>query len=182
MKDALSIHKKRKILGNTRDDAVGESFDKVAKMLNLSYPGGPVIEKLSKKGDKNYIFFKRPYMSGSWDFSFSGIKTSVLYYIKDLSKKRIKINKQLVTNICASFQEAVCDTLAVKLLNACDRLKCNTVGISGGVSANEYIRKYIEKKLNCNKIKTFFPDKNLSTDNAAMIASAGKNMYFSKTS
>ncbi|MFQ3676300.1 MAG: tRNA (adenosine(37)-N6)-threonylcarbamoyltransferase complex transferase subunit TsaD [Endomicrobiia bacterium] len=169
---------KRKILGNTRDDAVGESFDKVAKMLNLSYPGGPVIERLAKKGDKNYIFFKRPYMLESWDFSFSGIKTSVLYYLQDLSKNKVKIDKQLISNICASFQEAICDTLATKLLNACDKLKCNTVGISGGVSANEYIRKYIEKKLNCNKIKTFFPDKNLSTDNAAMIASAGRNLYF----
>lgn len=171
-------YSKRKVLGNTKDDAVGESFDKVAKMLNLSYPGGPVIEKLSYHGDKNYVFFKRPYMMDSLDFSFSGIKTAVLYYIKDLSKKKVKFNKQLISNICASFQEAICDTLTTKLLLVCKKLNCNTVGISGGVSSNQYLREYITKNLSSKNIKVFFPLKELSTDNAAMIASAGKNFYF----
>lgn len=167
----------RKILGNTRDDAVGEAFDKVAKILNLTYPGGPAIEKLAKKGNKNAVFFKRPYIRESWDFSFSGIKTAVLYYVNSLRQKKIKISKQLVCDICASFQEAICDTIATKLFAASEKFNCKRVAVSGGVSANSYLRQYLIDMLGRRNVKLFFPAKLFTTDNAAMIAVAGKNFY-----
>ncbi len=167
----------RQILGTARDDAVGESFDKVAKMLNLTYPGGPAIEKLAKYGDKNFVNFPRPYMLDSWDFSFSGIKTAVLYYLKSINYKPNKNNKKLISNICASFQEAIVDTLIKKSFLAAEKFNCSRIGISGGVSANNYLRKkfyQIAEKLN---IDIYFPRKELATDNAAMICSAGWFLY-----
>jgi N6-L-threonylcarbamoyladenine synthase len=166
---------KRKILGNTRDDAVGEAFDKVAKLLSLSYPGGPVIEKLAKLGNPKSINFPRPYMLDSWDFSFSGLKTAVLYFVQSLIPRNA--GSKLISNICASFQEAVVDTLTTKVIYATKKLNCNRVCISGGVSANEYLREKFLDLAKKNNLEVYFPQKNLSTDNAAMIAALGKYFY-----
>lgn len=168
----------RKILGNTRDDAVGESFDKVAKMLNLSYPGGPVIEKLAKMcKDKELINFPRPYMLDTWDFSFSGIKTAVLYYIKSLLQRQKSLTQQQVKLICKSFQEAIIDTLIHKVLYAVEKLNCRRVGISGGVSANNSLREKFINTAGKTNFEIFFPEHSLTTDNAAMIASIGLFLY-----
>jgi N6-L-threonylcarbamoyladenine synthase len=167
----------RKVLGETRDDAVGEAFDKVAKLLYektknkvFKYPGGPVIEKLAKFGDPKSINFPRPYMLDNWDFSFSGIKTAVVYYVNSL---KTALDNKLVYDICASFQEAVVDTIYTKLLYAIEKLGCDTVCISGGVSANNYLRKKLKSLAKTKKTKVYFPEKKLATDNAAMIASTG---------
>lgn len=176
-------HTKKENLGQTRDDAVGEAFDKVAKMLAehvpkkykslFRYPGGPIIEKLAKFGDSKAIDFPRPYMMESNDFSFSGLKTAVLYYIKNKS-----LNIKDVYNICASFQEAVVDTLLVKTLRIIDKTKCNRVVISGGVSANKSLRDGFIKIAQNKNIEVYFPHKYLATDNAAMISLAGLNFYY----
>ncbi|MCX7956663.1 MAG: tRNA (adenosine(37)-N6)-threonylcarbamoyltransferase complex transferase subunit TsaD [Endomicrobia bacterium] len=170
---------KREILGQTRDDAVGEAFDKVAKILHtyldekckkqipLFYPGGPVIEKLARYGDAKKIELPKPYMLESYDFSFSGLKTAVLYYVKN---KSIKIND--VYNICASFQETVFDVFNTKLLYVADKLKCKRICVSGGVSANKFLRNKLFLSGRKKGIEFYFPSKNLSTDNAAMIAAA----------
>jgi N6-L-threonylcarbamoyladenine synthase len=127
---------KHKILGNTLDDAAGEAFDKVAKMLGLAYPGGPIIDKLSKKGNKSYHKFPiANTKENEYDFSFSGIKTSVLYHLKNIKFDEIK-NDVLISDICASFQDAVVNTLFEKTLRASRKFKTNTISISGGVSAN----------------------------------------------
>ncbi|MFN3551165.1 MAG: tRNA (adenosine(37)-N6)-threonylcarbamoyltransferase complex transferase subunit TsaD [Endomicrobiia bacterium] len=188
----------RKILGETRDDAVGEAFDKTAKMLveyiqkvkksytknlkflnqclkQLKYPGGPVIEKFAKYGNPYSINFPKPYMLENYDFSFSGLKTAVLYY---LNSKIKDFYPKLIFDVCASFQETVVDTIITKILHTTKKLNCKIVCISGGVSANNYLKKKmldLEKKHN---IKVYFPEINLSTDNAAMIASAGGHFYF----
>ena len=171
----------RKVLGETRDDAVGEAFDKIAKLLYektknkvFKYPGGPVIEKLAKFGDPKSINFPRPYMLDNWDFSFSGIKTAVVYYVNSL---KTALDNKLVYDICASFQEAVVDTIYTKLLYAIEKLGCDTVCISGGVSANNYLRKKLKSLAKTKKTKVYFPEKKLATDNAAMIASAGIQFY-----
>ncbi|MEN3014151.1 MAG: tRNA (adenosine(37)-N6)-threonylcarbamoyltransferase complex transferase subunit TsaD [Endomicrobiia bacterium] len=169
---------KREVLGQTRDDAVGEAFDKVAKMLSerlegknkniLKYPGGPIIEKLSKFGDPKSIDLPRPYLFESYDFSFSGLKTAVLYYIKD----RI-LNLKDVYNVCASFQEAVIDTLEGKVLHTIQKTRCKRVVISGGVSSNYFLRKRFKSLASKKNIEIYFPHKKLATDNAAMISIAG---------
>jgi N6-L-threonylcarbamoyladenine synthase len=171
----------RKVLGETRDDAVGEAFDKIAKLLYektknkvFKYPGGPVIEKLAKFGDPKKINFPRPYMLDSWDFSFSGLKTAVVYYVNSLKDN---LDNKLVYDICASFQEAVVDTIYTKLLYAIEKLGCDTVCISGGVSSNNYLRKRLKNLEKNKKTKVYFPERKLATDNAAMIASAGIQFY-----
>ncbi len=160
---------KYNLLGKTRDDAPGEAFDKVAKLLGLPYTGGPAIEKTACDGDTKFIRFPRAYMGkDSYEFSFSGLKTAVAVYLRDKSDDFIKSH---LTDICASFQEAVCEVLAQKALTACQVLKINKLTISGGVAVNKRLREIIRSK--ANGIKVFSPDPNLCTDNAAMIAAAG---------
>lgn len=185
---------KRQVLGETVDDAVGESFDKIVKLLSfsikketnqrrnncklnklLSYPGGPVVEKLAKYGNPKSISFPRPYMLENWNFSFSGLKTAVLYY---LNKTDRKLDFKHVADICASFQEAVVDTLTTKILYAVEKTGCRTICISGGVSSNKYLRKKFLKLAYKKNFDVYFPQKNLSTDNAAMIATAGFYFYY----
>jgi len=178
----------REVLGETRDDAVGEAFDKVAKLLYektknkvFKYPGGPVIEKLAKFGNPKSINFPRPYMLDSWDFSFSGLKTAVVYHVNSLETFKLQnltSDYKLMYDICASFQEAVVDTISTKLLYAVEKLGCDIVCISGGVSANVYLRKKLKSLAKIKKIKVYFPQKKLTTDNAAMIASAGIHFYY----
>lgn len=155
------------VLGRTRDDAAGESFDKVANLLNLGYPGGPVIDRLAQKGDSSAVRFPRPYMRGTWDFSFSGLKTAVLYYLRE-HKSRAS-----VPDICASFQSAVVDVLVEKTLRAAAHHKLKSIAVGGGVSANSALRAAFASRARHENRSVHFPEKILSTDNAAMVASAG---------
>jgi N6-L-threonylcarbamoyladenine synthase len=160
-----------KLLGQTKDDAAGEVFDKIAKVLDLGYPGGPIIEKLAKEGDPSSIKFPRPILNDkSYDFSFSGLKTAVIYYIKELKEE----NKNIpVSDILASFQQAVTDVLVGKTLKAALNFKTKQIILAGGVAANSSLRKEIKEKANLLNIKVFYPSTFLCTDNAAMVASAG---------
>ena len=156
------------ILGQSQDDAVGEAFDKVSKLLKLGYPGGPLIEKLAKSGDSSAFSFPRPMTNkNNLDFSFSGLKTAVFYALKDTKV----INKQIKANIAASFQDAVADTLLIKSKKALEETKQNELVIGGGVASNEYIRKKLVEGLEGNKI--YFPPLERCTDNGAMVAFAG---------
>ena len=151
------------LLGDTRDDAAGEAFDKGSRILGLGYPGGPVIEKIANKGNSNAINFPRALMEkDNLEFSFSGLKTSLLYLVK---------KEQLfdVEDIVASYQKAILDVLVTKLLRAINIKKVNTCIIAGGVAANKCLRRMVNDKLN-NRINIYYPDINLCTDNAAMIA------------
>ena len=154
-----------KILGSTRDDAIGEAYDKVARVIGLDYPGGPKIDKLAKEGKTNIELPKTHFEN--LDFSFSGIKTSVL----NLHHKTPDINK---ADLCASFQKATTEVLVENTLKALKQLKgINKVALAEGVSANSYIRKEFEKLGKENNIEVYFPELKLCTDNAAMIAAAG---------
>lgn len=157
-----------KLLGATRDDAAGEAFDKAAKMLGLSYPGGPVIDKKAEKGNPQAIIFTRPFLKGSWDFSFSGIKTALLNYLK---KNPVKNEKHL-NDICASFRQAIAETLCIKSFEAAKQYGLKQIALGGGVSANTLIRKMFLDFGKKNKIKVFLPSALYCTDNAAMIGCA----------
>ena len=160
-----------KLLGETRDDAAGEAFDKGARILGLEYPGGPEIEKIAFNGDKFSINFPRPLMrKNNLEFSFSGLKTSLLYYMN-------KEKKLDISDIAASYQLAIIDVLTTILKWAMDKTNCNTCVIAGGVAANKELRNNIDKLL-FNK-NVIFPDISLCTDNAAMVAYLGE-LYFKK--
>ena len=160
-----------KLLGETRDDAAGEAFDKGARILGLDYPGGPEIEKIALAGDKLSINFPRPLMrEKNLEFSFSGLKTALLYYMD----KKIK---QDIPDIAASYQLAIIDVLTTKLKWAMDKTNCNTCVIAGGVAANKELRNNIDKLLFNKNI--IFPDISLCTDNAAMVAYLGE-LYLKK--
>jgi N6-L-threonylcarbamoyladenine synthase len=159
---------KYRILGGTRDDAAGEAFDKAAKMLELSYPGGPIIDQLAEIGNPKAIKFTRPYLKGSWDFSFSGINTALLNYLKSNPVK----NKKQLNDICASFRQAIAETLCFKSFKAAKVFNLKQISLGGGVSANFLIRKMFIEKGYENKIKIFIPSSIYCTDNAAMIGCA----------
>jgi N6-L-threonylcarbamoyladenine synthase len=159
---------KYKTLGATRDDAAGEAFDKAAKMLGLSYPGGPAIDKMAKKGNPCAIKFTRPYLKGSWDFSFSGIKTALLNYLKSNPVK----NEKELNDICASFRQAIVETIVFKAFKAAEQFNLKQIILGGGVSANSLIRKMFMGMGRKNKIKIFIPSSVYCTDNAAMIGCA----------
>lgn len=168
-----------KIIGQTRDDAAGEAFDKVARMLGLAYPGGPLVSKLAQEyrttNQEKTISLPRPMIhSHDFDFSFSGLKTAVLYLLRDLGGK---INQKTKEEIAAEFEDAVVDVLTHKTFAAITKYKARSLIVGGGVSANTELRKRFEKKSKELNIPVFFPAKNLSTDNAIMIAIAG---YFAK--
>jgi len=153
-------------LGRTRDDAAGEAFDKVAKLLGLGYPGGPFIDALSEKGNYDAISFPRPIIQNSNDFSFSGLKTAVLTYLK----KNQDFKKE---DIAASFQLAVVDVLIEKTIGAAKANGLEKIVMAGGVSANRMLREMMLKRASEEKIRVYLLSQNLCTDNAAMIASAG---------
>ncbi len=164
-----------KVLGSTRDDAIGEAFDKVAKLLDLGYPGGPIIDKLSKKGDENAFNFPVPLIDDEgFDFSFSGLKTAVSLQVKELKKRYGKLTDDVKADICAAFQKAAISELLIKVKRAVSSTGITKVGICGGVSANSYLRQKIKELRN---IKVFFPPLKYCTDNAAMVASAGYMRY-----
>lgn len=157
---------KHEVLGETQDDAAGEAFDKVAKMLELGYPGGPEIDRLALEGNEDYHKFPSASIKNNiYDFSFSGIKTSVLYFLR----KQFPDNAHIPLNdICASFQKAVVNSLVEKTMLACENLGIRTITVSGGVSANSKLRS-VFTKLEDSGYKIFFPEKKYTTDNAAMI-------------
>lgn len=166
---------KYNILGKTKDDASGEAFDKVSRALNLGYPGGPIIDKLSKYGDPNAINFPRACLNESgYDFSFSGLKSSVLNYLNSMKMKGIDIKKE---DVCASFQKAVVDVLTKKTIKACKDKGYKTVTLSGGVAANSSLRKSMEDICKNEGIELKYPPLILCTDNAAMIGCAGYYKY-----
>ena len=152
------------VLGKTRDDAIGEAFDKVARVVGLDYPGGPKVDKLAKEG-KPTIELPKTHFENSLDFSFSGIKTAVI----NLNHNTKDINK---ADLCASFEKAVTDILIENTKIAISLANVDKIAIAGGVSANSYIREEI-LKLQTPNLKVYMPDMKLCTDNAAMIASAG---------
>ena len=154
-----------KILGRTRDDAAGEAFDKVAKLLGLAYPGGPQVSKQALSGKRDAIHFPRPLLPGTWEFSFSGIKTSVSYYLRDHQNFSIP-------DVCASFDEAMVDTLVTKTLWAAQKYKVKHIAVGGGVAANALLRERMEKEAGKLGVTAHFVDRKLSSDNAAMIALA----------
>jgi N6-L-threonylcarbamoyladenine synthase len=160
-----------KILGQTQDDAAGEAFDKVAKMLGLGYPGGPLIDKLAKDGNENFHVFPKSYFKANiYDFSFSGIKTSVLYYLRKnfFHDGAVKQSEIPLNDICASFQKAVVKALAEKTMLAAKNFGVKNIAVSGGVSANSRLREEFNK-YEAEGYKISFPKPVYSTDNAAMI-------------
>ena len=161
---------KFEVLGQTRDDAAGEAFDKIARVMDLGYPGGPEIDKISKNGDENAISFPRTYFSdNSLDFSFSGIKTAVINYINTKVQKKEQIAKQ---DICASFQKAVVEVLANNTIKAGKVKNISKITIAGGVASNSRLRSELCKKCRESGYEFYYPSSVLCTDNAAMIASA----------
>jgi N6-L-threonylcarbamoyladenine synthase len=158
------------LMGQTRDDAAGEAFDKVSKMLTLGYPGGPLIGRLAEKGDPNRIKFPRAYLTKSdFDFSFSGIKTAVNRYIQTHSESY----QSQIPDIVAGFQEAVVDVLSFKIIQAAQVKKCEHIALVGGVAANGRLREKVSKTAKQKGIKTHIPSIQLCGDNAAMIAAVG---------
>jgi len=163
----LSKEREYEILGTTRDDAVGEAFDKVARILDLGYPGGPIIEKMAEKGNPQSIDLPLTHFkNNSLDFSFSGIKTAVLYYVKDLERKKAPVS---TADIAASFQLKIAQMLSKNLFKVACLKKVKQIILGGGVSANLFLRSFLEKE-KPDHIKIFFPPLELCTDNAAMVA------------
>ena len=163
------------VLGATRDDAIGEAYDKVARVLGLGYPGGPLIDKVAKEGNEAAINFPRTYLEDdSFDFSFSGIKSAVINYINTCKMKNIDIS---VPDVAASFQQAIVEVVTVKTIKAAERLNINKIAIAGGVAANTKIREMLKKACDEKSFTLNYPKIHLCTDNAAMIAAAGYNKY-----
>jgi N6-L-threonylcarbamoyladenine synthase len=164
-------HLKYKLVGKTRDDAAGEAYDKVAKLLGLPYPGGPVIDRLAKTGNRDAFRFSKAKISDqSLDFSFSGIKTAVLRMV--LENEKLK-EEPLRADLCASFQEAVVNMLWSTTLKAADQLRPQSIMLSGGVAANSRLRAVFTERTAEAGLRFYYPKPILTTDNAAMIAAAG---------
>ena len=166
---------KFKILGRTRDDAAGEAFDKIARILELGYPGGPYIDKLSKEGNKDAYKFPRVRMDkDSLDFSFSGVKTAVINFLHKAEQQGVELNK---ADIAASFQDAVTDVLCEHTIEAAKKYNIKTIAIAGGVAANSNLREKMTILAKEKAIDVLYPPPILCTDNAAMIACAGYYLY-----
>lgn len=159
-----------KLLGQTRDDAAGEAFDKVAKLMGLGYPGGAALNRLATQGNANYVKFPRPVLKRGYQFSYSGLKTAVAVYLEKLDPAEFEAHK---ADIAASFQEAVVDVLVTKTVAAAEERDIRDVTISGGVAANTRLRERLGEELEKSGKRLFYPPLPLCTDNAAMIAAAG---------
>ena len=172
---------KYSLIGQTQDDAIGEAFDKVAKMLSLPYPGGPQIEKLAEKGDVHRYPFKGGQIKGRpFDFSFSGLKTAVLYLMKGQNASKystLLIKEEDKADIAASFQHTIFSSLIEKILLAAKHHQCRSILLGGGVSQNRYLRALLDIKAVC---PVFWPPSGLSLDNAAMIAGLGFHTFLQK--
>jgi N6-L-threonylcarbamoyladenine synthase len=172
------------LLSRTRDDAAGEAYDKVAKLLGLGYPGGPIIDRLAKTGDDRAVALpttrlthadrNAPHLKGDLDFSFSGLKTAVLRHVRG---RDTALTDREIADVAASFQRVVVTVLIERLFDAARRYQARGVGIAGGVSANSQLRAELKARGERREIPTFLPSLALSTDNAAMIAAAGLRRY-----
>ncbi len=167
------------VVGQTIDDAAGEAFDKCAKVMGLPYPGGPLVDKLAKEGNPDAFIFAKPRIKG-YDYSFSGLKTSFLYFLRD----ELKINPNFIeenkNDLCASLQKTIIDILLEKLKKAAKDLNIHQVALAGGVSANSGLRNGIEQMSKKFKWETFIPKFSYTTDNAAMVAVTGYFKYLNK--
>lgn len=159
-----------KLLGSTRDDSAGEAFDKVARMLGLSYPGGPEIENLAKAGNPDAIVFPKPVRTKGYEFSFSGLKTAVRYYMDSIKGE---ITQEMRADIAASFQKAVVEVLVEKAIRAACETKVSLVGLVGGVACNKSLRARFEEEARRNGLRAIVPSPWLCSDNGAMVAMAG---------
>jgi N6-L-threonylcarbamoyladenine synthase len=174
------------LLSRTRDDAAGEAYDKVAKLLGLGYPGGPVVDRLARGGNDRAIALpttrlthadrNAPELKGDLDFSFSGLKTAVARYVKSATGSH-PMSETEIADICASFQRIVVTGLLDRLFDAARRYQARSIGVAGGVSANSRLRAELEARGARREIPTFLPSLELSTDNAAMIAAAGLRKF-----
>lgn len=163
------------LLGRTRDDAAGEAFDKVGKLLGLQYPGGPVISKEAESGNPGAIHFPRAWLEpDSLDFSFSGIKTAVANYVHDQQQQGNALD---IADICASFQEAVVEVLVKKTVQAAQHCKVKNIVLAGGVGANQRLRQALEEEGAKQGMRVYLPAPHFCTDNAAMVALAGFHQF-----
>jgi N6-L-threonylcarbamoyladenine synthase len=172
------------VLSRTRDDAAGEAYDKVAKLLGLGYPGGPIIDRLAKTGNDRAIALpttrlthadrNAPELKGDLDFSFSGLKTAVLRHVKSAGHE---LSRAEIADICATFQRVVVSALVERSFDAARRFQARSIGVAGGVSANSRLRADLKARGDAREVPTFVPSLHLSTDNAAMIAAAGLRQY-----
>ncbi len=177
LKDNLNFE----LIGETLDDAAGEAYDKVARLLGLGYPGGPEISRVAKDGDKNFIEFPRALnKSNNFNFSFSGLKTAVLREIEKFYQENGQLTDQFIKDCAASFQEAINDSLSQKLILAAKKYQVKEIHLAGGVSANQNLREMVTEKIKKYKLEVKFRfNENLSycTDNAAMIGCAGYYIF-----
>src|SRR5438093_1946460 len=174
------------LLSRTRDDAAGEAYDKVAKLLGLGYPGGPIVDRLAAAGDDRAVALpttrlthadrNAPELKGDLDFSFSGLKTAVLRYVNS-KKGHGPFSENEIADVCASFQRVVVTGLLDRVFDAARRYQAHSVGVAGGVSANSRLRAELEARGQRREMPTFLPSLTLSTDNAAMIAAAGLRKF-----
>ncbi|MCL2837533.1 MAG: tRNA (adenosine(37)-N6)-threonylcarbamoyltransferase complex transferase subunit TsaD [Oscillospiraceae bacterium] len=158
------------VIARTRDDAAGEAYDKIARILGLGYPGGPVVSKYAENGDENFLKLPRVKMADSFDYSFSGVKTSVINYVHTCRQKGEELR---AADICASFQRAVNEALCQHLIDAAKEIKVDTIALAGGVAANQKLRELAEKFAYDNNMKFYCPYLELCTDNAAMVGCSG---------
>lgn len=172
----INSHLNMEILGETLDDAVGEAYDKSAKILGLGYPGGPLIDKLAKEGNPKAFKFSKPRV-GDMEFSFSGLKTGILYFIQRETEKNPNFVEENKTDICASIQHTIVSILMEKLDNAVQKTGITHVAIAGGVSANSEIRKQLKETEVTKGWTTYIPKFEYTTDNAAMIGIVGYYKY-----
>lgn len=171
----IENHGNFRLLGQTRDDAAGEAFDKIARAIGLGYPGGPLIDRLAMEGDPEIVDFPRAYLeSGSFDFSFSGLKSFALNYLNRVSMTGGEVNK---ADFAAGFQKAVVDVLVDKTLAAASEYKVRDILLAGGVAANSRLRKEILCRAGGMGLRVTYPDPVFCTDNAAMVACAGYYKY-----
>ena len=165
------------IIGTTIDDAAGEAFDKCAKVMGLPYPGGPVIDRLAKEGNPNAFTFAKPHVKGEFDYSFSGLKTSFLYTLRDKEAEDADFVEKNKADLCASLQHTIISILLDKLIKATKALGIKDVAIAGGVSANSGLREAVAEAGRRRGWRTFIPEFKFTTDNAAMIAISGYYRY-----
>jgi N6-L-threonylcarbamoyladenine synthase len=167
------------VIGQTLDDAAGEAFDKCAKVMGLPYPGGPIIDKYAKNGDPDLYKFSKPNIK-NFDYSFSGLKTAFLYFIRDQIKNNKNFISDNMNNICASIQKAIIDILLDKLITASDETGIKEIAVAGGVSANSELRRRLIDEGKKKKWRVYIPEFEFSTDNAAMIAITGYYKYLKR--
>ncbi len=163
------------LLGQTRDDAAGEAFDKVAKLLGLGYPGGPIIAEIGGQGNPEAVSFPRAWLEpGSLDFSFSGVKTAVANFVAKINQDKKELH---IPDLCASFQEAIVDVLVEKTLAAAEKSDVSQIVLAGGVAANQRLRDLMSSRGQKKNFSVYMPPKKYCTDNAAMIAVAGYHLF-----